>query len=61
MSYSHNPVMLNTAIKNLNIVQDGIYVDCTFGRGGHSQNILDNIGKNGKLIAIDKDLSLIHI
>ena len=55
MSYSHNPVMLETSIKNLNIIEDGIYVDCTFGRGGHSKNILNKIGKNGKLIAIDKD------
>ena len=55
MSFSHNPVMLETSINNLNIIKDGTYVDCTFGRGGHSKNILERIGKNGKLIAIDKD------
>ena len=55
MSFSHNPVMLETSINNLNISRDGTYVDCTFGRGGHSKNILERIGKNGKLIAIDKD------
>ena len=55
MSFSHNPVMLKTSINNLNIISDGTYVDCTFGRGGHSKNILERIGKNGKLIAIDKD------
>ena len=55
MSFSHNPVMLKTSINNLNIIRDGTYVDCTFGRGGHSKNILERIGKNGKLIAIDKD------
>ena len=55
MSFSHNPVMLETSINNLNIIRDGTYVDCTFGRGGHSKNILERIGKNGKLIAIDKD------
>ena len=55
MSFSHNPVMLEKSINNLNIIRDGTYVDCTFGRGGHSKNILERIGKNGKLIAIDKD------
>ena len=53
MSLSHNPVMLETSINNLNIIRDGTYVDCTFGRGGHSKNILQKIGENGKLIAID--------
>ena len=47
--------MLQTSINNLNIKKDGTYVDCTFGRGGHSKNILERIGTNGKLIAIDKD------
>ena len=47
--------MLQTSINNLNIKKDGTYVDCTFGRGGHSKNILERIGINGKLIAIDKD------
>ena len=55
MNFSHNPVMLQTSINNLNIKKDGTYVDCTFGRGGHSKNILERIGTNGKLIAIDKD------
>jgi 16S rRNA (cytosine1402-N4)-methyltransferase len=47
--------MLQTSINNLNIKKNGTYVDCTFGRGGHSKNILERIGTNGKLIAIDKD------
>ena len=55
MNYSHNPVMLNKVIEGLNILSNGTYVDCTFGRGGHSKNILERIGTNGKLIAIDKD------
>ena len=55
MNFSHNPVMLQTSINNLNIKKNGTYVDCTFGRGGHSKNILERIGTNGKLIAIDKD------
>jgi len=56
MNFSHNPVMLNKVIEGLNILSDGTYVDCTFGRGGHSKNILKKIGKRGKLIAIDKDI-----
>ena len=39
----------------LNIVGDGVYVDLTFGGGGHSRLILENLGKNGKLIAFDQD------
>ena len=60
MNFSHSPVMLRSAIKGLNIVHGGTYVDCTFGRGGHSKNILKKIGKNGKLIAIDKDAEAEH-
>jgi len=56
MYASHQPVMLETVIKNLNIMSGGTYVDCTFGRGGHSKNILKQIGSDGKLIAIDKDI-----
>ena len=56
MNFSHNPVMLNKVIEGLNILSDGTYVDCTFGRGGHSKNSLKKIGKRGKLIAIDKDI-----
>ena len=50
----HIPVMLNEVIESLDIKQDGIYVDLTLGRAGHSEAILRNI-KNGKLIAFDKD------
>ena len=55
MSLSHNPVLLNSVIEGLNIIPNGTYIDCTFGRGGHSKNILEKIGNKGKLIAIDKD------
>ena len=55
MSLSHNPVLLNSVIEGLNIIPSGTYIDCTFGRGGHSKNILEKIGVEGKLIAIDKD------
>ena len=55
MTLSHNPVLLNSVIEGLNIIPSGTYIDCTFGRGGHSKNILEKIGIEGKLIAIDKD------
>lgn len=50
----HIPVLFNEIINLLNIKEDGIYVDLTLGRAGHSKEILKNI-KNGKLIAFDKD------
>ena len=51
---NHIPVLLNEAIKGLNINQDGIYLDLTLGRGGHSKEIAKRLNK-GKLIAIDQD------
>ena len=47
--------MPSESIDSLNIVRDGVYVDLTFGGGGHSRLILENLGKNGKLIAFDQD------
>ncbi len=51
----HNPVMLNECIEALNIKPDGVYVDITFGGGGHSKTILSKLGKKGTLIAFDQD------
>ncbi|MBK7174064.1 MAG: 16S rRNA (cytosine(1402)-N(4))-methyltransferase RsmH [Bacteroidales bacterium] len=51
----HNPVMLNECIEGLNIRPDGVYVDLTFGGGGHSRKILENLNENGRLIAFDQD------
>ncbi len=51
----HIPVLLNEVIDNLNIRPDGVYVDCTFGGGGHSKAILQHLGPNGKLLAFDQD------
>ncbi|PPI88012.1 16S rRNA (cytosine(1402)-N(4))-methyltransferase [Candidatus Pantoea edessiphila] len=51
----HNTVLLNEAIKSLNIKENGIYIDGTFGRGGHSYLILSHLGYQGKLIAMDRD------
>ena len=51
----HNPVLLQASIDGLNIKPDGIYVDVTFGGGGHSKEILNRLGPNGKLFAFDQD------
>lgn len=51
----HNPVMLKECIDALNIVPDGVYVDATFGGGGHSAAILERLGEKGKLFAFDRD------
>lgn len=54
MSY-HNPVLLHESIDALNIKEDGVYVDVTFGGGGHSREILSRLGTSGKLFAFDQD------
>ena len=54
-SDAHVPVLLGPALKGLNIKQDGLYVDGTFGRGGHSSAILEQLNADGQLIAIDRD------
>ena len=55
MDYQHKTVLLNEAVTALNLKKNGIYVDGTFGRGGHSRLILEQLGDKGKLIAIDRD------
>lgn len=51
----HNPVLLNETVGGLNIRPDGVYVDVTFGGGGHSREIMKHLGPNGKLFAFDQD------
>lgn len=51
----HVPALLKETIDGLNIKPDGVYVDCTFGGGGHSREILKHLGKQGKLIGFDQD------
>ena len=51
----HNPVLLQESVDGLNIHPDGVYVDVTFGGGGHSKEILKRLGPNGKLFAFDQD------
>ncbi|WP_020564786.1 16S rRNA (cytosine(1402)-N(4))-methyltransferase RsmH [Methylosarcina fibrata] len=52
----HLPVMYAEALEQLAIKKEGIYVDCTFGRGGHSQGILSRLNDSGRLLAMDRDL-----
>lgn len=52
---THIPVMQDSAVEALNIKANGIYVDCTFGRGGHSKEIISKLSNEGKLVIVDKD------
>jgi 16S rRNA (cytosine1402-N4)-methyltransferase len=54
MAY-HNPVLLNESVEALIGEPGGVYVDCTFGGGGHSREILNQLGNEGKLVAFDQD------
>jgi len=54
-SQYHTPVLYNESLDALNIKPNGVYVDCTFGGGGHSRGILERLNENGKLVAFDQD------
>jgi 16S rRNA (cytosine1402-N4)-methyltransferase len=56
----HITVLLNEAVSALCILENGVYVDCTFGRGGHSRRMLEKLGPDGRLIAIDRDVAAIE-
>ncbi len=56
----HLPVMYAQSLQALNIDPEGIYVDCTFGRGGHSRGILERLNDAGSLLAFDKDLDALR-
>jgi len=55
MTEAHAPVLLHEAVEGLNLRSTGVYVDCTFGRGGHSRLVLARLGPGGRLIALDRD------
>ena len=59
-SMPHTPVLLEAALQALAIRPDGRYVDGTFGRGGHSRGILSRLGPNGRLLAMDRDPSVLE-
>ncbi len=54
-AFYHTTVLLNETVDGLAVKESGIYVDCTFGGGGHSNLILEQLGPEGKLIAFDQD------
>jgi 16S rRNA (cytosine1402-N4)-methyltransferase len=56
----HLPVLCSEVMEQLAIKKDGIYLDCTFGRGGHSQAILSQLGSGGQLLALDRDIDAIN-
>ena len=60
-SFEHITVLLNEAVDALNIRPSGIYVDGTFGRGGHSRLILSRLNEQGRLIVFDKDPAAIAV
>ncbi len=61
MEFKHIPVLLNEVIEGLDIKEDGNYVDCTMGGGGHSSVITSKLSKNGKLFGFDRDLDAIKV
>lgn len=60
MAFSHIPVLLNEVLDGLDVKEDGIYVDATFGRGGHSRKILERLGPSGRLYGLDRDLTAVE-
>lgn len=60
MDETHLSVLYKESLQGLNIRPDGIYIDCTFGRGGHSKGILNQLDSNGRLLAFDRDLTAIN-
>ena len=58
--FSHAPVMINESIDSLMLNKSGAYLDCTFGLGGHSKEILKRLNSDGTLISIDQDQTVIE-
>ena len=53
--HAHTPVLLAEVIDALRVQADGIYMDCTFGRGGHTRALLERLGPHATLVAMDRD------
>ncbi len=61
MEFTHKPVLVKEVLQGLAIKPDGYYIDATFGRGGHSLNILKQLGPEGRLMALDKDPDAVKV
>ena len=59
--FPHQPVLLSEVLEALNLRSNGVYIDCTFGRGGHSQAILNRLGTEGKVLALDQDPEAVQV
>ncbi len=59
-TFSHQPVLLDEVLDALDIKPDGVYLDATFGRGGHTKAILDRLDKEGRVLAFDQDIEAIN-
>ncbi|QDX28928.1 16S rRNA (cytosine(1402)-N(4))-methyltransferase RsmH [Dickeya poaceiphila] len=60
-TFKHTTVLLDEAVNGLNIRSNGVYIDGTFGRGGHSRLILSRLGPEGRLLAIDRDPQAVEV
>ena len=61
MEFNHISVLLNESVEALNIKPDGVYVDCTAGGGGHSNEILSHLNENGKMYLFDRDPDAVSV
>lgn len=61
IEYSHQPVLLEEVLDALNVKPGGVYIDATYGRGGHSTAILEKLNESGRLLAIDKDREAVDL
>jgi len=60
-NFSHITVLLNEAVEGLDLIPDGIYIDATFGRGGHTRHLLSQLGSDASVYAIDRDPTAISV
>lgn len=61
MNFKHISVLLNESVDALNVKEDGVYVDCTAGGGGHSAAVLERLSENGRMVLIDRDPDAIKV